>query len=83
MSLDTGNVSNKYVLSSVEASSPPEGMLEGNWVRYIVDYGDKKMTCIRAGTLQEVTLYAEEYVEYLNLRTSKGYSAYAPRNIKK
>ncbi len=83
MITSTGSTSNKYVLGSVESIEPPEGMPEGDWVRYMVVYGDKIMSCIRAGTLKDVTLYAEEYVEYLNLRTSKGYSTYSPRKVKK
>lgn len=81
MSSSTVSHNTRYILSSVETVAPPEGMPDGDWVQYIVEYGEKKMNCIRAGTLKEVTLHAEEYVEYLNIRTSKGYSTYSPRKV--
>lgn len=74
-----GIINITYRLTLVEPTSAPEGMPEGNWHRYVVEHGNSKMNCIRAGTLKEVTQHAEKYVEDLNFRTSKGYSTYAHR----
>lgn len=79
----SNDVNAMYRLTLIEPTSPPEGMPEGDWCRYDVEYGDSKMNCIRAGTLKEVTQHAEAFVEELNLRSSKGYSAYAQRAKKK
>lgn len=73
----------KYRLTNIEKTDPPEGMPAGNWYHYVVEYGDSLMNCIEAGTLKEVTLHAEEFVENLNNRSSIGYSSYAARKAKK
>lgn len=71
-----------YRLTNIEKTDPPEGMPEGNWYHYVVEYGDSTMNCIRAGTLAEVTQHAEAFVENLNSRSAIGYSSYGARKAK-
>lgn len=81
--LNDHDVNPRYRLATIEATSPPDGMPEGDWYQYIVEYGKSKMNCVRSGTLEEVTRHAEEFVENLNTRTAVGYSSYAQRKVKK
>ncbi len=71
-----------YRLANIEKTDPPEGMPEGNWYHYVVEYGESSMNCIRGGTLTEVTEHAEAFVESLNSRSAIGYSSYAARKTK-
>ena len=71
-----------YRLTNVEKTDPPEGMPEGDWYHYVVEYGSSTMNCIRSGTLTEVTEHAEAFVENLNNRSAIGYSSYAARKTK-
>jgi len=71
-----------YRLANIEKTDPPEGMPEGNWYHYVVEYGNSTMNCIRSGTLTEVTEHAEAFVENLNSRSAIGYSSYAARKTK-
>jgi len=71
-----------YQVESIKETDPPEGMTEGKWFSYVVGQGTSKITCIRSGTLEEITLHAESYVSDLNNRTSKGVSPYAQRSQK-
>jgi hypothetical protein len=70
---------NKYRVVSVTKANPPAGMEDGDWYRYVIGQGSSHMECTRLGTLNAVTKHAEEFAESLNLRASKGYSAYAAR----
>jgi len=74
--------SRKYCLTSIEKSDPPADMPSGNYCQYVVMYGDSAINCVRAGTLKEVTLHAEDFVKNLNSRSTMSYSNYAPRNNK-
>jgi hypothetical protein len=73
----------KYRVVSVEKTTPPEGMPDGNWYRYVIGQGTSRIEGIRLGTLKAVTRHAEEFAENLDTRTSIGYSAYAARKQKK
>lgn len=70
---------NKYRVVSVTKTNPPAGMEGDNWYHYVIGQGSSHMECTRLGSLNAVTKHAEEFAENLNLRASKGYSAYATR----
>ncbi len=76
-------IAHKYRVASIEKTTPPEGMPDGDWYHYIVEYGKSTIDCIRAGSLKDVTQHAQDFVENLNTRTAKGYSSYAARKPKK
>ncbi|MDH5765737.1 MAG: hypothetical protein OEZ38_06955 [Gammaproteobacteria bacterium] len=69
----------KYRLTIIEETSPPEGMDDGDWYRYVVEDGKSAINCIREGSLKDVTEHAEAFVENLNSRTKQGFSGYAHR----
>lgn len=75
--------SHKYRVISVEKTSPPEGMPDGSWYRYVIGQGTSRIEGTRLGTLKAVTRHAEEFAENLDTRTSTGYSAYVSRKQKK
>jgi hypothetical protein len=74
---------NKYRVISVEKTDPPAGMEGGNWFHYIIGQGSSKIEGRRLGTLKAVTRHAEEFAENLNMRGTKGYSAYSSRKTAK
>lgn len=80
---ESGQVDNTYRVISVEEIAAPEGMQDGKWHHYVIGHGNSKIEGKRQGTLKAVTRHAEEFAENLNLRGSKGYSSYMPRNQKK
>jgi len=75
-----------YKLASVEEAAAPEGCGEDDkarWFRYVIERGSATIVGQRRGTRQQVTTYANDYVEELNAR-SNGQSAslWAPRQKK-
>ena len=66
----------RYQVKSVEVTDPPEDMPDGNWCRYVIGQGTSKIGCIRSGTLEAVTEYAESYASELNDRSLRGTSPY-------
>lgn len=68
-----------FHVTSVEKSTPPDGISEGDWYHYEISQGPSKINGKRPGTLKSVTEHAEEFVENLNRRAALGYSAYAAR----
>ena len=85
MNIESDNKSSnlKYQLVSIEKTNPPEGMKDGDCYRYVICRGRSEIVCIRSGTLQAVTEYAEDFAKSLNNRASTGYSTYAARKQKK
>jgi hypothetical protein len=73
----------KFPIASIERTDPPEGVTEGEWYEYIIGIGSSAITGRRAGTLEAVTEYVEEYAENLNQRSALGYSSYAARKVQK
>jgi hypothetical protein len=73
---------NKFPITSIEITDPPEGV-EGEWYEYVIGKGSSSIKGRRAGTLQAVTEYVEEYAENLNQRSTLGYSSYAARKVQK
>ena len=73
-----------YHVVSVEKTTPPEGMPDGDdWYCYVIGHGRSRIEGIRNGTLKTVTQHAEAFAENLSNRTTKGYSAYAARKQQK
>ena len=75
-----------YKLSSVEEAPAPAGCGEDDkarWYRYVIERGNATIVGQRRGTRQQVTSYANAYVDELNAR-SNGQSAslWAPRQKK-
>lgn len=71
--LDDNNTRTKHRVMSVQKTSTPEGLPEGNWFRYVIGTGDSRIEGLRAGTLNDVTDHAETVAEGLNSRDGKGY----------
>jgi len=69
----------KFPVASIEKTEPPEGVTEGEWYEYIIGLGASSIKGKRAGSLEAVTEYVEEYADNLNRRAALGYSAYAAR----
>ena len=69
----------KYVVETVEKTTPPDGTTKGNWHRYVVAQGTSKIVGKKTGTLRDVTKHAEDFAENLNSRTGKNGSVYAPK----
>ena len=72
----------KYHVESVEKTTPPDGMPEGDWHRYIIARGRSKIEGFRPGSLKTVTQHAETVAEGLNERSFKGSSPYVSRTRK-
>jgi hypothetical protein len=70
---------NKFPVASIEKTEPPDGVPEGEWYEYIIGQGSSAIKGKRAGSLEAVTEYVEEYADNLNRRAALGYSAYAAR----
>lgn len=74
---------NKFPITSIERTDPPDGVTEGEWYEYVIGKGSSSIKGRRAGTLKAVTEYVEEYAENLNQRSTLGYSSYAARKVQK
>ena len=70
---------NKFPVTSIEKTEPPAGVAEGEWYEYFIGRGSSSIRGKRAGSLEAVTEYVEEYADNLNRRAALGYSAYAAR----
>jgi hypothetical protein len=69
-----------YTLVSVDKTKAPQGSEGGDWCQYLVERdGSTIVGCMR-GTLKQVTDYAKDFVEKLNVRSNKraNYSTWAP-----
>ena len=70
---------NKFQITSIEKTDPPEGESEGEWYEYVIGEGSSAIRGKRAGSRRAVTAYVKEYAENLNQRSTLGYSSYAAR----
>jgi len=79
--IDDVVVENKFPITSIEKTEPPQGVKEGEgeWYEYVIGKGSSAITGRRSGSLKAVTEYVEEYADNLNRRSALGYSAYAAR----
>jgi len=78
-SIDDVVIDNKFPITSIEKTEPPQGVKEGEWYEYVIGKGSSAITGRRSGSLKAVTEYVEEYADNLNRRSALGYSAYAAR----
>ena len=78
-STDDVVIENKFPITSIEKTEPPQGVKEGEWYAYVIGKGSSAITGMRSGSLKAVTEYVEEYADNLNRRSALGYSAYAAR----
>ena len=78
-SIDDVVIDNKFPVTSIEKTEPPQGVEEGQWYEYVIGKGSSAITGKRSGSLEAVTEYVEEYADNLNRRSALGYSAYAAR----
>ena len=78
-SIDDVVIENKFPITSIEKTEPPQGVKEGEWYEYVIGKGSSAITGRRSGSLAAVTEYVEEYADNLNRRSALGYSAYAAR----
>lgn len=69
----------KFILESIEETTPPEGGGDGKWYRYIIGRGQSVINGKRSGTLKAVTEHAESVVEDLNSRGTRYGSLYVAR----
>jgi len=74
---------NKFPITSIEKTDPPDGETEGEWYEYMIGEGSSAIRGIRSGSLKAVTAYVKEYAENLNQRSTLGYSSYAARKVQK
>jgi hypothetical protein len=69
-----------YTLVSVDKTKAPQGSEGTDWWQYLVERdGSTIVGCMR-GTLMQVTDYAKDFVEKLNVRSNKraSYSTWSP-----
>jgi len=74
---DTNNPG--YKVEKVEQITPPEGMEDKIWHRYVIGRGNSRIEGKAPGSLEEVTQHAETLAEGFNLRRGKGGSTYTTR----
>jgi hypothetical protein len=71
----------RYAVARVEKTDAPDGS-NGRWYRYVLDNGSSTITGVRCGSVQDVTRYANDYVEQLNTRNLTGKTSWTPRGRK-
>jgi hypothetical protein len=76
---------NPYTLSSVNKAKAPAGTDGNDWYRYVVERDSNTIVGCMRGTFQQVSTYAEEFVENLNIRSHsrKRYSQWSPSSQKR
>ena len=72
----------RYRVALVEKAPCPSGADGKNWHRYVLDGVRSPITGLRQGTLKEVTEYAQQCADELNLRASGKRSPWAPQQRK-
>lgn len=74
---------NKFPVTSIEKTEPPEGVADGEWYEYVIGSGSSEIRGKRSGSLRSVKAYVKEYAENLNQRSTLGYSSYTTRKTTK
>lgn len=76
---NTAVMEKPYSLASINKTAAPAGSEGNDWYRYVVERDDSTIVGCMRGTLQQVTAYAKEFVEKLNVRTHtrKSYSTWS------
>ena len=59
---------NPYLLVSINKTKAPKGSEGNNWYQYIIERDGSTMVGYTRGTLHQVTKYAKDNVEKLNVR---------------
>jgi len=69
-----------YALVSVYKTKAPQGSEGSDWYRYLVERNGSTIVGCMRGTLLQVTDYAKDFVEKLNIRSKKrsNYSTWGP-----
>jgi len=76
-------VNTHYQVASVEKSESPDGANGSSWYRYVIEGGYGPLTGCRAGTQRQITEYAKQLADELNVRSGLGTpSPWAPRQKK-
>ncbi len=72
MSIETNDdtYEDEYHVVSVEETDLPEGILVGNWHRYVIGKGKSKIEGFKSGSLQSVTEHAESVADDINERAN-------------
>ena len=72
-----------YQVALVEKTESPDGANGSSWYRYVIEGGYGPLTGCRAGTQRQITDYAKQLAEELNVRSGLGTpSPWAPRQKK-
>ena len=73
-------VNSQFKVVSIEKTEAPDGGDGDNWYKYIVARDNSEIVGNMRGSLQQVTKYANEFVDNLNTRATmpKGRSTWAP-----
>ena len=57
---------------TVESTTPPDGLTEGCWHRYVIQSGNSIMEGKSLGTFEQVNTHAKELAEQINARNTWG-----------
>ena len=60
----------EYHVISVEETNLPEGILVGNWHRYVIGRGKSRIEGFKPGSLDSVTEHAKSVAEDINERAN-------------
>lgn len=71
-----------YRVVTVEKTDPPEGIIGGNWHRYVIELEEQSIVGVRRGTLKQVTEHARECAENMSNRFARGSTHWSSRNKK-
>jgi len=71
-----------YQVVTVEKADPPEGLIGGNWYRYVIELEGQSIVGVRRGTLKQVTEHAKECAENMSNRFARGRTHWSSRNKK-
>lgn len=72
----------QFRVARVERTDAPDGVAGQEWYRYVLDNGRAPISGQRRGTHKEVTAYATQCAELLNVRGLNAQSIWAPRGRK-
>lgn len=69
----------RYFVTEVVKTRRPKGIQSGEWFRYTIGHESSPISGVRAGSLESVRRYAEEFTENLNQRALTGRSTYSAK----
>ena len=59
---------NEYQVTKVQKTTPPEGMPDDNWYRYVIKRGEQVIEGKKKGSLKAVKEHAASVAELINSR---------------